>query len=139
LCIKIEYGCIKATFISYVGLNWCTKISFLRNRMGKWFKRSQAPFDCRTMCQNGQYTQHLDVFTDLITLFVIKVEWLSTETTDLFTALPHVKNYKLCSSNDQEAMALISFDLSAAFDTVVHNILLTRLEQYETYRVWNST
>ena len=45
------------------------------------------------------------------------------------TALLRVKNDILRSIDDHKAVALVLLDLSAAFDTVDHTILIQRLEQ----------
>ena len=44
------------------------------------------------------------------------------------TALLRVKNDMLLNMNKQHATLLVLKDLSAAFDTMVHNVLLSRLD-----------
>ena len=45
------------------------------------------------------------------------------------TALLHVHNNILRAVDGQKAVALVSLDLNAAFDTIDHNIMLSRLSK----------
>ena len=45
------------------------------------------------------------------------------------TALLHVHNNILRAVDEQKAVALVLLDLSAAFDTIDHNIMLSRLSK----------
>ena len=48
------------------------------------------------------------------------------------TALLRVYNDIAMSIDNQKSVVLVLLDLSAAFDTVDHSLLLARLSQYET-------
>ena len=66
---------------------------------------------------------HLNTFPSLSRFQSAYRKFHSTE-----TALLRIHNDLLQSINTQKVSALILLDLSAAFDTIDHNILLTRLE-----------
>jgi len=45
------------------------------------------------------------------------------------TAFVQVKNYIMMSSDQDKPVILVLLDLSAAFDTVDHNVLFSRLKE----------
>ena len=54
--------------------------------------------------------------------------WFGLSVQKLETALLKVKNDILMSMNEQHATLLVLLDLSAAFDTIHHDKLISRLE-----------
>ena len=71
---------------------------------------------------HSRLTKHLKSFPSLSRFQSAYRKFHSTE-----TALLHIYNDLLLSVNKQKVTALVLLDLSAAFDTIDHNILLTRL------------
>ena len=76
-------------------------------------------------------TSHLQLFPSLTPFQSAYRPFHSTE-----AALLCIHNDLVLSCNQQKVSALVMLDLSAAFDTVDHNILLTRLSS--TYGVTGS-
>jgi len=68
---------------------------------------------------------HLQTFPSLCRFQSAYRKFHSTE-----TALLRIYNDLLVASNQQEVSALVLLDLSAAFDTIDHQILLTRLSTF---------
>src|SRR5579872_7168966 len=76
-------------------------------------------------------TSHLQLFPSLTPFQSAYCPFHSTE-----TALLRIHHDLVLSCNQQKVSALVMLDLSAAFDTIDHNILLTRLSS--TYGVTSS-
>jgi Reverse transcriptase (RNA-dependent DNA polymerase)/Endonuclease-reverse transcriptase len=72
---------------------------------------------------HSRLTNHLQSFPSLSKFQSAYRKFYSTE-----TALTRIYNDLLLSINKQKISALVLLDLSAAFDTIDHSILLTRLE-----------
>src|SRR6476469_5797948 len=70
-------------------------------------------------------TTHLSTFPSLSSFQSAYRKFHSTE-----TALLRIQNDLLLSINRQKVSALVLLDLSAAFDTIDHNILLSRLSSH---------
>ena len=71
---------------------------------------------------------HLKTFLSLCRFQSAYRKFHSTE-----TALLQIYNNLLLASNKKEVSALVLLDLSAAFDTIVHQILLIRLSDVGPY------
>ena len=71
---------------------------------------------------NSRINSHLQTFPSLCPFQSAYRKFHSTE-----TALLRIHNDLITANNQQKVSALILLDLSAAFDTIDHNILLTRL------------
>ena len=74
---------------------------------------------------HSHLTLHLSTFNSLSTFQSAYHPSYSTE-----SALLRIQNDLLLAIDQQKVSALVLLDLSAAFDTIDHNILLTRLSSY---------
>lgn len=74
---------------------------------------------------HNRLTTHLSTFQSLSSFQSAYRKFHSTE-----TALLRIQNDLLLSIDKQKVSALVLLDLSAAFDTIDHNILLNRLSTY---------
>jgi len=70
-------------------------------------------------------TKHTDTFPSVTSFQSAYRHLHSTE-----TALIRIQNDLLSASNEQKVTALVLLDLSAAFDTIDHQILITRLSSF---------
>ena len=73
----------------------------------------------------SRINNHLRTFPSLCRFQSVYRKFHSTE-----TALLRIYNDLLLASNRKEVSALVLLDLSAAFDTIDHQILLTRLNTF---------
>src|SRR6476469_5804945 len=80
---------------------------------------------CRWPVLHTRLTTHLSTFLSLSSFQSAYRKFRSTE-----TALLRVQNDLLLSINRQKVSALVLLDLSAAFDTIDHSILLSRLSSH---------
>ena len=74
---------------------------------------------------HSRLTRHLSTFNSFSTFQSAYRPSYSTE-----SALLRIQNDLLLAIDQQKVSALVLLDLSAAFDTIDHNILLTRLSSY---------
>ena len=74
---------------------------------------------------HNRLTKHLNTFQSLSPFQSAYRKFHSTE-----TALLKIQNDLLLATNQQKISALILLDLSSAFDTIDHHILLTRLSSF---------
>ena len=74
---------------------------------------------------HSRLTSHLDSFPSITPFQSAYRHYHSTE-----TALLRIQNDLLLSINEQKVSALVLLDLSAAFDTIDHTILLNRLSSF---------